>query len=207
MPSLPSPSLEQLAAILLAGTIFGGCARLFAHSSHALTSWSKQHIPSTPWRTLIGGCAIVLLAELACGHRYLGLGLPMLEQAFQQPLPGWDFAGKLLFTVLSIGMGFKGGEVTPLFVIGATLGNALAPWLPLPFDCLAALGLVAVFAGAANTPLACTLLAIELFGGALALPAALACATSYVCSGHLGIYKAQRTGESKSFIKNPSVFH
>lgn len=200
-------SIGQLAAVLLAGAVFGACARLFAHSSHAVAAWGKQHIPSAPWRTFWGGCAIVLLAELTTGHRYLGLGLPVLQQAFQQPLPWWDFAGKLLFTALSIGMGFKGGEVTPLFFIGATLGNALALGLPLPFDVLAALGLVGVFAGAANTPLACTLLAVELFGGSIALPAALACATSYGCSGHLGIYKAQRTGESKAIFKYPSVFH
>ena len=88
--------------------------------------------------------------------------------------------------------------MTPLFFIGATLGNALAPLLQLPFDLLAAVGLVAVFAGAANTPLACTLMAVELFGAALAMPAAIACAASYLCSGPLGIYKAQRAGAGKA---------
>ena len=140
-------------------------------------------------------------AALAWGlgaERYLGLGLPVIEQAFEQPLPAWDFAGKLAFTVASIGAGFKGGEVTPLFFIGATLGNALAPLLQLPLDLLAAVGLVAVFAGAANTPLACTLMAVELFGAALGIPAALGCATSYLCSGPQGIYHAQRAGEGKT---------
>jgi len=81
--------------------------------------------------------------------------------------------------------------------MGATLGNALAPLLQLPFDLLAAIGLVAVFAGAANTPLACTLMAVELFGSGLAVHAALACVASYWFSGHAGIYRAQRQGHGK----------
>lgn len=87
--------------------------------------------------------------------------------------------------------------MTPLFYIGATLGNALAPLLHLPFPLLAALGFVAVFAGAANVPLASTVMAIELFGGAIAPYAALACVVSYLFSGHTGIYRAQRVGRAK----------
>ncbi|MFT2603633.1 chloride channel protein, partial [Escherichia coli] len=82
----------------------------------------------------------------------------------QQPLAPWDFLGKMVFTVTSLGTGFKGGEVTPLFYIGATVGNALAPLLNLPFSMLAGIGFVAVFAGAANTPIASTIMAVELFG-------------------------------------------
>jgi H+/Cl- antiporter ClcA len=99
--------------------------------------------------------------------------------------------------VASLGSGFKGGEVTPLFYIGATLGNALAPLLHLPFPMLAALGFVGVFAGAANTPLACTLMAIELFGSEIGVYALCACVVSYLSSGHTGIYRAQRIGHAK----------
>ncbi len=94
-------------------------------------------------------------------------------------------------------MRFKGGEVTPLFYMGATLGNALAPLLHQPFPWLAALGFVALFAGAANTPLACILMAMEVFGMGIGTHAALACAMSYLASGHAGIYKAQRVEGSK----------
>ena len=192
-----SLSLLQLAALLLAGVLFGLVARLFAGASHALADQFKRRIAWPPLRPLLGGGVIAAVAWGLGAERYLGLGLPVIGQAFEQPLPAWDFAGKLAFTVASIGSGFKGGEVTPLFFIGATLGNALAPLLQLPFDLLAAVGLVAVFAGAANTPLACTLMAVELFGAALGVPAAIACAASYLCSGPLGIYKAQRAGEGK----------
>ncbi|MDD2729108.1 chloride channel protein [Malikia sp.] len=192
-----SLSLLQLAALLLAGVLFGLTARLFAGASHALAAQFKHRIAWSPLRPLLGGCVIAAVAWILGAERYLGLGLPVIQQAFEQPLPAWDFAGKLVFTAASIGSGFKGGEVTPLFFIGATLGNALAPLLRLPLDLLAAVGLVAVFAGAANTPLACTLMAVELFGAALGVPAAIACAASYLCSGPLGIYKSQRAGEGK----------
>jgi H+/Cl- antiporter ClcA len=87
--------------------------------------------------------------------------------------------------------------VTPLFYIGATLGNALAPLLHLPFPLLAGLGFVAVFAGAANTPIASTLMAVELFGADIGVYAALACVVSYLFSGHGGIYRSQRIGLGK----------
>jgi H+/Cl- antiporter ClcA len=114
---------------------------------------------------------------------------------------GWGW--KLLFTAITLGSGFKGGEVTPLFFIGATLGNALAWLLHAPVDLFAALGFVAVFAGATNTPLACTLMAIELFGADLALYAAVACFLAYFFSGHTGIYSAQRIGVPKTGAGEP----
>jgi H+/Cl- antiporter ClcA len=103
----------------------------------------------------------------------------------------------MLFTAVTLGLGFKGGEVTPLFFIGATLGNALAHVLPLPFPLLAGMGFCAVFGGAANTPVASTLLAVELFGSEAGIYAGIACVVSYLFSGHYGIYGAQRIGVAK----------
>ena len=91
----------------------------------------------------------------------------------------------------------KGGEVTPLFFIGAALGNALAPIFGAPTDVFAAIGFVALFAGAANTPLACTFMGIELFGATYAVPIAVACFVAYLCSGHNGIYLSQRIAVPK----------
>ena len=95
------------------------------------------------------------------------------------------------------GAGFKGGEVTPLFFVGAALGNTLAVWLGAPVDLFAALGFIAVFAGATNTPLACTMMGIELFGGEYAVHFAVATFTAYLMSGHSGIYLSQRIGTPK----------
>ena len=89
-------------------------------------------------------------------------------------------------------MGFKGGEVTPLFFIGATLGNVLATITGAPIDLLAGLGFIAVFAGASNTPLACTIMGVELFGAENIIYYAVACFIAYCFSGHLGIYNSQK---------------
>jgi PII-like signaling protein len=109
----------------------------------------------------------------------------------------FDFAVKAIFTAVTLGTGFKGGEVTPLFYIGSTLGNSLSHIIPLPTSLLAAMGFVAVFSGAANTPIASTLMAVELFGSEAGAYAGIACVISYLFSGHGGIYQAQRVGKSK----------
>lgn len=196
------PLVLSLAAIIVAGVIFGLVGRAFAAATHGLSAWFKARFAYAPLRPLVGGLLIALLVGVGNAfaqgghgvdpHRYLGLGITPMVEAFRVPLDWWDWLGKFVFTVGSLGSGFKGGEVTPLFNIGATLGNALAPVLHLPFPLLAAIGFVAVFAGAANTPLACTVMAMELFGPAVGPYAALACVTAFMFSGQTGIYRAQR---------------
>jgi len=196
------PLVLSLAAIIVAGVIFGLVGRAFAAATHGLSAWFKARFAYAPLRPLVGGLLIALLVGVGSAfargghgvdpHRYLGLGIAPMVEAFRVPLDWWDWLGKFVFTVGSLGSGFKGGEVTPLFNIGATLGNALAPVLHLPFPLLAAIGFVAVFAGAANTPLACTVMAMELFGPAVGPYAALACVAAFMFSGQTGIYRAQR---------------
>jgi len=112
-------------------------------------------------------------------------------------LPAYDFAIKILFTVVTLSAGFKGGEVTPLFFIGALLGNALSFVIPMPLSVLTGIGFVAVFAGATNTPIACTIMAVELFGFDIAAFAAIACLIAYFISGNHSIYEQQLNGKSK----------
>ena len=190
-------TLWALCATLLAGVLFGLTALLFARSTHALSAWMKQRVAYAPLRPFIGGTLVALAVWALGSQRYIGLGIPVIVDAFQHQLNWHDAAGKFVFTVTSLGTGFKGGEVTPLFYIGATLGNALAPLLQLPFPLLAGIGFVAVFAGAANTPIASAVMAMELFGPAIGPYAALACVVSYLVSGHIGIYKAQMVGLAK----------
>ena len=147
---------------------------------------------------------MIALTYLIGTRAYLGLGVwsltpgaPTIVGFFQPGADSWSWAFKMLFTVVTLSGGFKGGEVTPLFFIGAALGHALAAPLGVPVDLFAALGFVAVFAGAANTPLACTIMGVELFGGAYAVPMAVACFVSYLCSGHSGIYLSQRIAVPK----------
>jgi len=140
---------------------------------------------------------VVAAAFVLDTTRYLGLGIPVIVSSFEYPLPARDFLLKMTFTIVTLSAGFKGGEVTPLFFIGATLGSFLAFFIPLPVGLLAGMGFVAVFAGATNTPLACSIMAIELFGVECGVYAGLACAVSYLLSGHNSIYGKQVIGEAK----------
>ncbi|CAJ0788161.1 Chloride/fluoride channel protein [Ralstonia condita] len=197
IPFVPHLTPVAIGAVVLAGIVFGLVGMAFAAWTHGVSRLLKRHIPFGPLRPVLGGC-VVAGAALALGtDRYLGLGIPVIVDAFRNPLPAYDFAGKAAFTIVTLASGFKGGEVTPLFYIGATLGNALGYVLPLPFPLLAGLGFVAVFAGAANTPIASTIMAMELFGPEVGTFAGMACVVSYLFSGHTGIYHAQRIGHAK----------
>lgn len=191
---LPAITLWGFCAIVAAGALFGLTGRLFAVSTHRLGGFFKRRVAYAPLRPALGSIPVIAGVLLLQSDRYIGLGIPVIVEAFNQPLAPWDFLGKFAFTVASLGSGFKGGEVTPLFFIGATLGNALSPLLDLPFSLLAGIGFVAVFAGAANTPIASTLMAMELFGAEIGVYAAIGCVVSYLFSGHTGIYRAQRPG-------------
>ena len=202
--------------VAIAAVVFGLASVLFAEMTHGL-SWAFKHTISRPWlRPVVGGCLVIALVWLLGERDYLGLGVAAnpadpnavtIQSCFH--LGGADrfsWWWKLLFTAVTVSSGFKGGEVTPLFFIGAALGNVLGQFLGVPPDFMAGLGFVAVFAGATNTPLACTIMAVELFapgnGGLLSsgfvVYAAVACFLSYFLSGHSSIYHAQRIGVPKT---------
>jgi H+/Cl- antiporter ClcA len=195
-PGMPDPALLVKAAV--AGAAFGLAGLLFAELTHALQRLFARVSDSAAVRPALGGMAVIVLVSV-CGSRdYLGLGVDGIASSFR---PGgassFAWAWKILFTAVTVGSGFKGGEVTPLFYVGAALGNVLARLLAAPVDLFAGMGLVAVFAGAANTPLACTLMGVELFGAASLAPVAVACCAAYLFSGHKGIYHAQRLSVRK----------
>ncbi len=178
--------------VAVAGVAFGAVAAAFTASVRGIKAAVGATVRWPPARPVVGGLATLGLVALA-GRSYLGLSLPLIDHALAGHDPGWSvFALKILFTVVALGCGFPGGEVTPLFVIGATLGAALGAALGVPAGALAAVGFVAVFAGAAKTPAACTVMAVELFGVGAAAPAAVACAIALACSGPHGIYGPRR---------------
>jgi H+/Cl- antiporter ClcA len=195
LPALPLTALS-LGSTLLVGALCGLVARGFAGLTHGITHFF-QRIAYAPLRPVVGGALLVSLVGAVGPTRFAGLGIPVIVEAFQHPLPPTDWVLKLALTALTLGCGFKGGEVTPLFFMGAALGSALAVVLPLPVALLAGMGFVGVFAGAANTPLACTLMGLELFGGPAALYLALTCVVAYLFSGHRGIYSSQVIGQAK----------
>jgi H+/Cl- antiporter ClcA len=192
----------------LAGTLFGLAAGLFIWLRNSIRTVLKRHVPQGWLRPVMGGLFLILLVKSTGGTSYLGLGV---EASPQRPGDisicgclgdaevGWlSWFWKLLFTAVTVGSGFKGGEVTPLFFVGAALGNVLGSALSMSPGILAAIGFVAVFAGAARTPLACTLMAIEVFGPAnpgvisvgFIFPTVVCCVVAAKFSGHRRIYDA-----------------
>ncbi|HLZ87470.1 MAG TPA: chloride channel protein, partial [Puia sp.] len=197
--------LLLLFKVILAGIAFGLAGMAFAETSHAIKKYSSLLI-KTKWLVPVAGGLIIIGLTYALGTEdYLGLGVAG-KNPDSVTIPSCFHAGgaaglswfwKLLFTAITLGTGFKGGEVTPLFFIGAALGNTLALLSGAPVDLLAGLGFIGVFAGATNTPIACTLMGVELFGADHVLYYAVACFTAYYFSGHTGIYTAQRVGVAK----------
>ena len=157
-----------------------------------------KRIPN-PWvRAVTGGCAVIVLTLLCRTTDYNGAGMSVITAAVEQGTARPEaFLLKILFTAVTLAAGFKGGEVVPSFFIGATFGCAAAPLLGLPAGFGAALGLVSVFCGATNCPVASIFLAIELFGGDGVLYFALACGISYMLSGYNGLYSSQTILYSK----------
>lgn len=185
---VPEIAVSGILFAIFAGISFGFVARFFIWLSHQATNLFKRMISYPPLRPLIGGVILVVIIWSMHTTKYIGLGIPTILDAFHEPLPIYDFAIKLLLTVLTLSCGFKGGEVTPLFFIGATLGNALSFFIPLPIELLAGMGFVAVFAAAANTPIACIIMSVELFGVQPGGYIAVACLfASFIC-GKKGIY-------------------
>jgi H+/Cl- antiporter ClcA len=195
--AIPAINLIDLISAIFAGIVFGIAAMIFAKLTHKISSFFKSKVAYPPLRPAIGGVLVALIVWAIGSTKYIGLGIPTIVNAFENHLPPWDFAAKIGLTALTLGAGFKGGEVTPLFFIGATLGNALSLILPLSTPLLAGMGFVAVFGGAANTPIASTLMGIELFGVEFGVFIAIACVMSYFSSGHASIYSSQRIGSGK----------
>jgi len=181
-------SVGAIATLVVAGPAFGLAARLFAAVVPKLKRTVAALVVWPPIRPVIGGAATIGLIALF-GRDYVGLSLPLGAHALAGGHSDWwDPALKMLFTVVALGTGFVGGEVTPLFVVGATLGSVLAAPLGLPAGTLAALGLAAVFGAAAKVPLACAVMSVELFGWGVAVPALVVCLLARLVSGSEGIY-------------------
>lgn len=194
---VPSITIIGILLSVAAGICFGAAAQLFSKITHAISHFFERRIKYAPLRPFIGGIFIAAAVFIMGTTRYIGLGIPTIVDSFNEHLPAYDFAVKLLFTAFTLAVGFKGGEVTPLFFIGAALGNALSFFIPLPMALLAGMGFLAVFAGAANTPLACAVMGLELFGVGPAVYIAIACVIAYLFSGHSGIYQSQVIGSPK----------
>jgi H+/Cl- antiporter ClcA len=191
IPIVPPFTLKILLWIIPISILFGLAAMLFSRSTHYWGSLFSKTIPYPPLRPFVGGILFASAMYFIGTTKYLGLGVPIIVESFSNPSEYYDFLLKILFTGFTLGAGFKGGEVTPLFFIGATLGSALSIFVPLPIALLAGMGFVAVFSGATHTPVACTIMGMELFGMESGLFIGIACFIAYLASGSVGIYHSQ----------------
>ena len=183
--------------VILFGLVAGVIALAFVRLTHLIKDTMKKYVSWYPARPMIGGIVLAVLI-VACGWRdYQGLSIPLLISAMEGATTG-HFEVKLLLTAITIGTGFVGGEVIPLFIIGALAGATFANLIGANIALFAIVGSVAVLAGAANTPLACAILGVELFGGNGAILFGVVCVAAYATSGHTGIYHAQKIIANKS---------
>lgn len=189
--ALSTPLALKLALFAVPVALVAGS---FSELTHRLARWTKTVLPNPYLRAAAGGLGVIGLTVLLRTPDYLNLGTVWLPRVFEgtAPVPPWAFALKFLFTALTLGFGYKGGEVTPLFVIGALLGTSLAPFLGLPAPYLAAVGFIALFAAASNTPIASMAMGIELFGTGFITPLMITGFLAYVLVGHRGIYGGHR---------------
>ncbi len=207
IPSIPNMNWTNILWTIGVGILFGLAALLFSRTTHFWSRLFSKYSTYAPIRPVIGGTVLAILIYSIGTTKYIGLGVPEIVKAFSTPNESYDFLLKILFTGFTLGAGFKGGEVTPLFFVGATLGSALSVVVPLPIALLAGMGFVAVFSGATHTPVACTVMGLELFGIESGIFIGIACLAAYFSSGSVGIYHSQIVKGPKYFLYqkfNPS---
>jgi H+/Cl- antiporter ClcA len=189
-------SADMLFNLFISAVAFGFAARLFVFCAEFFSEQSKKWLPSPYYRVLFGGSVLAFFFIYTKQYHLAGLGIPTIQQAFESPVGNFDFLAKIVLTTFTLSMGFKGGEVTPLFFIGATLANVLSLFLPISLPILVACGFLSVFAAATKTPTASAIMGGELFGWTY-LPLFLITGfISYYVSGKKGIYKIPESPEN-----------
>ena len=192
MGIVPEATSGLIIKIVIAAILFGFTGRLFSWTTRMTKVIMSNWFNNPVIKSFIGGIIIILLVFLVGTREFLGLSLPLIDQAFLGESGPFDSLGKLIFTAVTLGSGFQGGEVTPLFTIGATLGSTLAQIFHVSIPFLAGLGFIGVFAAASNTPVACFVMGLELFGSGALPYLFLTCVISYLFSGNQGIYETQQ---------------
>ena len=183
--------------VIVLGALLALLSMAFCLLLHNVPKLYARFLPNQYLRIAVGGLLIVALTHLCGSTDYNGAGGQVIAAAMAGSALPWAFLLKMLFTALTLGAGYKGGEIVPVFFTGATFGCAVAPLLGLPAPFGAAVGMVALFCGVTNCPMTSIFLAAEIFGGSGLPLFALACAVSYMLSGYYGLYSEQKIVYSK----------
>lgn len=200
LSGIPEISVLTTIKVIIASLLFGIISIVFSECIHESKRIFSKIFKSAVIKAIFGGVIIILMTLILGTRDYLGLGLPVLSASFEQFVSKTAFLWKIIFTSITLGTGFQGGEVTPFFFVGSTFGNTLAGIINMSPSFLAGLGLVAVFCGATNTPISSFILGLELFHGEAIIYLFMACIISYLFSGYHGIYTSQKIYYAKGKI-------
>lgn len=195
--AMPALDAWTMLLVLVLAILCALVSILFCRGLHITEHLAARLVKNSYLRAAAGGVVIIALTLLLGTTDYNGAGMDVIQRALNGQANGWAWLLKLLFTAITIGCGFKGGEVVPSFFVGAAFGCWAGTLLGLPPAFAAAIGLVAVFCGAVNCPIASVVLSVEMFGAEGMLYFAMACAISYVLSGYCGLYSSQTILYSK----------
>jgi H+/Cl- antiporter ClcA len=192
-------SANILWRVALLAVICGIVSAVFCYVMHASENAAVNRAPNAFIRAAVGGLLLIAMTFAVGTTDYNGTGMNVIKSAVEQgsAAPA-AFFWKIVFTAVTLSCGFKGGEMVPTFFIGATLGCVVGPILGLPAGFSAAIGLIALFCGAVNCPIAAIILSVELFGSTELTYFAVACGISYMLSGYSGLYKSQKIVYSKT---------
>lgn len=188
--------------VIIIGILCGFLSIFFCILMHQTSHFLKKCMPNPYFRVFAGGCIIILMTLLIGSRDFNGAGTHMIELSFTGTVVWYAFIAKMIFTAITIGSGFKGGEIVPTLFIGATFGCTIAPMLGMDQGLAAAICMIALFCGVVNAPLASILLAIEMFGTGDIVFFAVACAVSYVCSRYYSLYSSQTIVQDKIYQKD-----
>jgi len=194
---IPTLSLLPVLQIVLVAVICAFVSIGFCGVLHRIEELYKKYLKNPYIRIFVGGCAVVLLTVLVGNHDYNGAGMHTIELAVEGHVVPEAFFLKMIFTALTIGAGYKGGEIVPTFYVGATLGCLLGQLLGFSPSLCAAIGMVSLFCGVTNCPISTLLISFELFGFEGMPYYLLAVAFSYMLSGYSGLYHSQKIMYSK----------
>ena len=194
--TVPGLEVRTMLLVMVLALLCAVVSILFCRGLHGVEHLLKRTLKNPYLRVAVGAAVLIGLTLLTNGD-YNGAGMEVIGRAIAGQADPWAWVWKLLFTAITIGCGFKGGEVVPSFFVGAAFGCVAAGWLGLPAGFGAAMGLVSVFCGAVNCPLASIILSVELCGSGDLLYFALACSISYLISGYCGLYSSQTILYSK----------
>lgn len=198
--AIPSLDIKSVLVFISASILFGLIGKLFALGVKYLKLLYVKIFKNTVLSALIGSVIVVLLIVLLNLNEYEGLSTWQQTTAFEGNANWYDMPVKFILTTLTLGAGFQGGEVTPLFDIGASFGGWYANMFGIEPSFLAAIGLICVFGSAANTPITTIMLGIELFGAEAVPYFVFASLISFIASSKSGIYSAQERKLSKNIF-------